>query len=159
MIWRQHQQWYIFTILHRITHHTQATKVNIIIIINIDDTILQLLLIPPRPPLVPLPDLFCLLLCNICGETKLTRRKLTSCIRIACHLFLSLVSPQRLQRRRQKISGRGTRGRRWGRSRSWRILSSILMMMMILTLVAWVWWVIRCRMATMCLQVGFREVG
>ena len=67
--WRQRQQWYIVAILHRITPHTQATKVNIIII-NIDDTILQLLLLPQRPPLVHLPDLFCLRLCYICGETK-----------------------------------------------------------------------------------------
>ena len=34
-----------------------ATKVNIIIIINIDDTILQLLLLPQRLPLVSLPDI------------------------------------------------------------------------------------------------------
>ena len=67
--WRQRQQWYIFTILHRITPHTQATKVNIIII-NIDDTILQLLLLPQRLPLVPLPDILCLLLCNLCGEAE-----------------------------------------------------------------------------------------
>ena len=71
--WRQRQQWYIITILHHITHHTQSTKVNIIII-NIDDNILQLLLLPQRLPLVRLPDLFCLRLCNLCGETKLKNR-------------------------------------------------------------------------------------
>ena len=71
--WRQGQQWYIVTILHRITPHTQSTKVNIIII-NIDDTIIQLLILPQRLPLVPLPDLFCLLLCNLWGETKLKNR-------------------------------------------------------------------------------------
>ena len=53
--------------------HTQATKVNIIII-NIDDTILQLLLLPQRLPIVPLPDLFCLILCNLREETKLKNR-------------------------------------------------------------------------------------
>ena len=74
IIWRQRQQWYIVTILHRITHHNQATKVNIIIIINIDDKILQLLLLPQRLPLAPIPDIFCLLLCNLCGETKLKNR-------------------------------------------------------------------------------------
>ena len=68
--WRQRQQWYIVTILHRINPHTQATKV-MIIIINFDDKILQLLLLPQRLPLVPLPDLFCLCLCNLRGETRL----------------------------------------------------------------------------------------
>ena len=73
IIWRQRQQRYIVTILYRITPQTQATKVNIIII-NIDDTILQLLLLPQRLPLVPLPDLFCLRLCNLRGKTKLKNR-------------------------------------------------------------------------------------
>ena len=52
--------------------HTEVTKFNIIII-NIDDTILQLLLLPQRLPLVPLPDLFCLRLYNLRGETKLKK--------------------------------------------------------------------------------------
>ena len=73
IIWRQRQQWYIVTILYRIIPHTQATKVNIIII-NIDDTILQLLLLPQCLPLFPLPDLFCLPLCNLREETKLKNR-------------------------------------------------------------------------------------
>ena len=72
--WKQRQQWYIFNILHCINPHTQSTKVNTIIIINIDDKILQLLLLPQRLPLVPLPDILCLLLCNLCGETKLKNR-------------------------------------------------------------------------------------
>ena len=73
IIWRQRQQWYIATILYRITPHTQSTKVNIIVI-NIDDTILQLLLLPQRLPLVPLLDLFCLCIWNLRGETKLKKR-------------------------------------------------------------------------------------
>ena len=71
--WRKHQQWYIVTILHRITTHNQSTKVNIIII-NIDDTIIQLLLLPQCLPLISLPDIFCLLICNLFGETKLKNR-------------------------------------------------------------------------------------
>ena len=71
--WRQRQQWYIVTILHHITPNTQATKVNIIII-TIDDTTLQRLLLPQRLLLVPLPDLLCLRLCNLHGETKLKNR-------------------------------------------------------------------------------------
>ena len=41
---------------------------------NIDDTIIQLLLLPQRLPLVPLPDLLCLRLSNLRGETKLKNR-------------------------------------------------------------------------------------
>ena len=47
----------------------QSTKVNIIII-NIDDTIIQLLLLHQRLPIVPIPNLLCLCICNIRGETK-----------------------------------------------------------------------------------------
>ena len=53
--------------------NTQVTKVNIIVI-NIDDIILQILLLPQCLPLSPLPDIFYLRLCNLRGETKLKNR-------------------------------------------------------------------------------------
>ena len=81
--WRQLQQWYIVTTLHHITPHTQATKVNIIII-NIDDKIIQLLLIPKSLPLVSLPDLLCLRLCKLRVETKLK----TDGLRFLCMTFI-----------------------------------------------------------------------